>query len=139
MTLAVVAALENHRTYAIRIQTDTLEAGIATDSAGGSGTLAQPFIELLAIDHAHETAFDRNIYFGIRWRDHACRARFGDQQVIRYIKVANCARRYCATTGFDATRAVQQQNASSAPRKIMGCSGTGRAAAYDDDIELFVV
>jgi hypothetical protein len=59
--------------------------------------------------------------------------------VIRYIKVAHCAWRYCATTGFDATRAIQQQNASSAPRKIMGRSGTGGTAANDDDIELFVV
>ena len=70
---------------------------------------------------------------------YACRTRFRNQQVIRYVEIANRARRYGAATRFDATCAVQQQHTSSASGKIVRGSGAGGAAAYDDDIELFVV
>jgi hypothetical protein len=59
--------------------------------------------------------------------------------MIRNVKVTNRSWRYRPAAGFDATCAVQQQHASSAPRKIMSGSRSGRAAANDDDIELFVI
>jgi hypothetical protein len=59
--------------------------------------------------------------------------------VIWDVKIANRSRWYRAATGFDATRAVQQQDASSAPRQVMSRCGASGAAANDNDIELFVI
>ena len=97
--------------------------------------LAQPFVELVAIDHPHEPVTDRHPYRAIRRRNHSRSGGAGDQQAEGDVEVLEQAGRHRAAARLDPTRAVEQQHLAAGQGEIVRRRGTGRSAAYDDDVE----
>ena len=70
----------------------------------------QPFVKLVAVDHAHKASLDRNIDLFVFGRDHASRPGFGHQEFIGDLEVFDQAGRNCTAARFDATLPVEQQH-----------------------------
>ena len=94
------------------------EAAGATLGALGFGTRAQPFVELVAVDHADETAVDRHRHRLAGWRDHPCRSHLGLQQMIGNGEIADQPRGNRAAARFDPSGAIEQQHMPPGTRKI---------------------
>ena len=121
---------EMHPADAVIVAGEFVEYTALAHSPVRFGTHAQPFVKLIAVDHANKTAFDRNIDFFVLGRYHAGRTRLSDQQLIRNLEVLDQARRYGAAARFDAPLAVKQQHAVPLQSQIIRSSCTCRSAAH---------
>jgi hypothetical protein len=115
------ARLKVHHAHPSSSRVERSKRAACAHGAAGSGALAQPFIELVAVDHADEAAFDRDVDLLVGRRHHARRLRPRHQQRIGDGEVLDQARRDRAAAGLGAAGAVEQQHrmaarASSWPR-----------------------
>ena len=97
-----------------------------------SGSIAQPFVEQLPVDHPDKTAVDRHIDRPRGWRHHASRGDPGRQKIIRDREIRDQPRRDRSSARFDPAAALQQQNRLSRPGQFR-CRGRPRWAAADND------
>lgn len=135
-TLRPVGAAEVNDADAVVVARQALEAAHAALGPVRGGPLAQPFVELLAVDHADEAALDGDVDLDRLGRDHARGRGAGDEEVVGDGEVLDGTRRNRAATGLDPPGAVQQQHAAALAREVIGCRGTRRPAAHHDRVEI---
>jgi len=119
---------------AISVALDRFPRAGAAFGAGGRGTGTQPFVEMLAVDHADEASLDRHVDFAVGRRDHSSRACAPDQDILRHVEIEQHPRRYRTAARLDPPGAVEQQHAATGRGEISCGSRTGRPAADDDNI-----
>ena len=119
---------------AVGIVFDALEAAAGACCAMGHGALAQPLVEVFAVDHADAAAFDRDVDLFVARRDHARRMGAGDQHRFGNREVCDQPRRDRTAAGFDAPCPIEQQHAMAGAGQVIGGGGAGRATTDDDGV-----
>jgi hypothetical protein len=127
--------VEVHDAGAVFIARQVVEMAALAHRAGRGGAVAQPFVEGVAVDHADEAIFDRDVHALIAGRHHAGAPDARHEQVFRDGEVLDQARRDGAAAGLGAAVAVQQHHRVAALGQVVGCRGTCRAAAHHDHVK----
>ena len=121
---AVVGANgEVHTANAIVVAAEFVKNTALTHRAMIFCSHTQPFVELVAVDHAHKATFDRDVHFLVFGRDHASRPCFGHQELIGDREVFDQTRRNRAAAGLDAPLPVEQQHMAAQFGQVIGCGG----------------
>ena len=129
-----VAAAEMDDAGAVLVARQALEGADPPHRTGFGGALAQPFVEHIAVDHAHEAALDRDVDLGRAGCDHAGAADARNQQMVGNVEVADQPRRDRPTAGLDAPGTVQQQHRATLPDQVVRRGGARGPAADHDDV-----
>ncbi len=123
-----------HDGGAVGIAAEGLERPGLAAAAGRGGPFAQPFVEMLAIHHADETAVDRHVHLAQLRRYHAGRANAGHEEFAGDREIGDEPWRDGAAAGLDPPRLVEQHDAVPASRQVLGRRGARRAAAHHHHI-----
>jgi hypothetical protein len=126
------------RGHTVRLAHQPLEGPGAPFGAGGAGSLAQPLVEHLPINHPNIATLDRDVHPAVRRRDHARAGDPRDEQVIGNGVVPNEPRRHRPTAWLDAAGPVEEQHRPPGPGKDCGSRRSGRTAAHHHRVELLV-
>lgn len=123
-----------HAGHSISVLGDLVKNSTHTLRAMGLRTCAQPFIEFIAVDHAHKAIFYGDVHLLVLGRDHARTACLGHQQVVRDVKVLDQARGDGTAARLGSALAVQQQNCAALQCQVVGSGGASGTAADNDDV-----
>ena len=93
---------------------------------------AEPFVEYIAVDHAHRPIPDRHIDTVPRRGDHAGERRLCNHQTVGNVKITIESWRNGPAARLDPSGTVKQQNMAALMREV-GCRCRPRWAATDDD------
>ena len=124
-----LAAMDQRRTVGLALK--ALKNSSEPFGARPLGPDAEPFVEMLAVDHADEAIADRHVGGAMRGRVDAGRASLGDEKRVGNFEVLDQSGRNCAATRLDPAASVEQEDFSAAPGKIVG-GGRTRGATTNN-------
>ena len=129
--------LEVDHAHAVVVARDAFKSTHPAHRTAGGGALAQPFVELVAIDHADKAVFDRDVHPHVLGRDHTRGSGMRHEQLIRNGEIFDEPWWYGAPTWLGAACPIEQQHRATGPCEIVRRRGSCRAATYYNDVKCF--